>query len=185
MTPQFPLPTIRAATRTSRTTVAILVLSAGVQGAALGLRAGSIDDRLDHISVGADLSSTAIQKTDGVLTLGTGKHSLLLVFDVDCAHSRRIAPEWSAWLAAAKLEDLAVVAVSRGPLSAAVSYARQVGWSVQVGSVDPADSALAGAVTTRTPWVFAVDEHGRVVAEGHGARIDEVAQTFLASRRDG
>lgn len=185
VTPRFPHAVIRTTTRPTKAAVVILALAAAMQGVALGLRRGSVDHRSEVISVGTNLSSTAIKKTDGVLTLGAGKPTLLLAFDVDCTHSRRIAPEWSAWLAAAKLDDLAVLAVSRGPLSQAVSYATQAGWPVQIGSVDPIGSAWAGALTNRTPWVFAVDEEGLVVAEGHGTRIDEVARALLANRRDG
>lgn len=170
--------TRRNATKPGRMAIRILALLAATQGVALGLHAGWADRRSNEISVGTDLSSTAILHTDGVMTLGAGRPTLVLAFDVDCAHSRRIAPDWSTWLMATEFRDVVVLAVSPGPISEAASYAREAGWSVRVGSVEPDGSTRGGALTGRTPWVFAVDGAGRVVAEGHGSRIHEVAQAL-------
>lgn len=31
------------------------------------------------------------------------------------------------------------------------------------------------ALISRTPWVFAIDDQGRILDEGHGSRLEEVA----------
>lgn len=170
--------TTRATTTSSRIAILTLALIAATQGIALGLRTNWADHLSNEIDVGADLSSTAIRRTDGVVTLGAGNPTLVLAFDVDCAHSRRIAPDWSAWLAATKFKDASVLAVSPGPLAEAVSYAQEVGWPVEIGSVERGRAMRIGALTNRTPWVFAVDGAGRVVAAGHGSTIHKVAQAL-------
>lgn len=40
-------------------------------------------------------------------------------------------------------------------------------------------------LTRRTSWVFAVGVDGRVVAEGHGSRLAEVARAIGAGREHG
>ena len=53
--------------------------------------------------------------------------------------------------------------------------AQEVDWPVQVGSVERDRSLRLGvALTQRTPWVFAVDGAGRVVAEGQGSQLREM-----------
>ena len=171
----------RRSTRTGsrgalRAVVVVLGLLAAAQTVSFGVRTLGIQDHLQAILVGSDLSSISINHTDGtVSSLGAGKPTLVLVFDPTCAHSRRIASEWSLWLNAVDLEEQSVLAISPGPLPEAISYAREVDWPVQVGSVEM-DPALqrSEALTQRTPWVFAVDGAGRVVAEGHGSKLREM-----------
>ncbi len=165
--------------------VVLLAIVATAQAIALGadkIARQSLSGQT--ITVGDDLSSIAINhEGNTVSTLGTRGGTLLLVFDPNCAHSRRIASEWSSWLIANQSENLALLAVSPGSLSETISYARMMNWSVEVGSVDPdhLGENQYRVLTRRTPWVFAVDG-GHVVAEGHGARIHEVAQALHADR---
>lgn len=52
-----------------------------------------------------------------------------------------------------------------------------------MGAVEsPEDGAGDHALTSKTPWAFAIDADGQVVAEGHGVRLAEVAQAILGSR---
>ena len=92
------------------------------------------------------------------------------------AHSRRVASQWSDRLKGTRAEDYRVLAVSRGTLSEPIRYARAKDWAVQVVIVDPASGLEESrALTSRTPWVFAIDGEGRVLDEGHGSRLEEVA----------
>ena len=122
------------------------------------------------VSVGADLSNvraTSPERIDRNLTTGTPL--LLLVFDPACPHSQRISADWTRWLRESREYPFEVVAVSPGPVDAAVSYAEAREWGVAVAATD-------GAIVHRTPWVFALDRSGQVVAEGHGVRLHEVAE---------
>ena len=162
--------------RALKAALVVLALLAAVQTVTLSLPMLGIQDHLQAISVGSDLSSISINHADGTVpSLGAGKPTLVLVFDPTCAHSRRIASEWSSWLDAAGLEEQSVLAISPGPLPEAISYAREADWPVQVGSVERDPSfRLSVALTQRTPWVFAVDGAGRVVAEGQGSELREM-----------
>lgn len=157
--------------------VGTLTLLAATQVVSLVLRA-SQTERPATVAVGEDLSPVTIWQPGGSLPLGSGRPTLLLAFHVDCAHSRRIAPDWSAWLSATRLDDVSVVAVTTGPLPEAASHAQEAGWPVEVGSVEPDGSTRGDALTQRSPWVFAVDGAGQVVAEGHGSKIREVARAL-------
>ena len=158
---------------------AILVLAAVAQAAQMGVRTLERDQPVRQVNVGGDLSSLAIDQGLGPRTiLSSGRAVLILAFDPDCPHSRLIAPEWSAWLSASDLEGVSVLAVSFRPLSESASYAREAGWTAQVGTVKGGRGTVGQAMAARTPWVFAVDEAGLVVAEGHGSRIREVAMAI-------
>ena len=177
MTLLFDRRSTRAGSRGAlKTSVVVLALLAAAQTVSFGVRMLGTQDHLQAISVGSDLSSIPINHVDGTVpSLGAGKPTLVLVFDPTCAHSRRIASEWSSWLNAADLGEQSVLAISPGPLPEAISYAREVDWPVQVGSVERDPSLrLSVALTQRTPWVFAVDGAGRVVAEGHGSKLREM-----------
>jgi len=57
----------------------------------------------------------------------------------------------------------------------AEAFARLHGWEAEVVMLPPGNLVpQVRALTRRTPWVFVLDEGGRVVAEGHGARIAEL-----------
>lgn len=126
-----------------------------------------------------DLSNLRVTLEDGTVTrLGGEGPTLLLVFDPECPHSERIAASWARWLASGQAKRMRVLIVSEGPLLAAVRYARAKEWSDgQLGTLDSSgERSLGEAVVKRTPWVFAVDHEGRVIAEGHGSTLEEVAR---------
>lgn len=141
-------------------------------------------ETLRSVTVGQDLGPAVVRQTNGPPEeLGTIGPALLLVFDPECAHSRRIAPVWSDWLKATAIHHR-VLAVSRGTVSEAAAYARASDWPVQVVAVDLANGLEESrALVSRTPWVFAIDDQGRVLDEGHGSRLEEVAEAFGRIRR--
>ena len=131
------------------------------------------------VTRGHDLSGLSLRDSHGALQeLGAGQPALLLVFDPDCAHSRRVAPLWSEWLEGNVREGYRILTVSPSP--SATDYFRERRWPVIVTSTEP----VGHAITKRTPWVFAVDGQGRVMADGHGQQLAEVAQK-LRSAGDG
>lgn len=110
---------------------------------------------------------------------------LVLVFDPECAHTRRVAPVWSDWLRNAN-PSFSVVALSASRRAAASAYAAEAGWSVPVLTIRAnAPEKLARDIVRRTPWVFAVDAHGRVVSAGHGSRVSEVANALWTTSQLG
>ena len=152
------------------------VLAVG-QVVALERRTPRLDPLDPRVTVGDDVSEMVVRDSGGAtIELGAPHETLLLVFDPDCAHSARVAETWASWLARQDSGRLRMYAVSSGPLPAAVRYARDMRWKVGVGSVDAPGGEHP--LTRRTPWVFAVGTDGRVVAEGHGSRLAEVARTI-------
>ena len=131
------------------------------------------------VTAGQDLGSVVVRQTDGLpQQLGMVGPALLLVFDPECAHSRQIASVWSDWLKATSTHHR-VVAVSSGTVSEAAAYARASDWPVQVVAIDLANGLeQSRALVSRTPWVFAIDDQGRVLDEGHGSRLEEVARAL-------
>lgn len=130
------------------------------------------------VTRGHDLADLSLRDSHGALqTLGAGQPTLLLLFDPDCAHSRRVAPLWTSWLERNVHRGHRIIAISTDP--GATDYVRERQWPVIVASNEPADHPIA----IRTPWVFAVDGQGRVVAEGHGRHLPEVAQHLWIGRR--
>lgn len=126
-----------------------------------------------------DLSNLRVTLEDGTVTrLGGEGPTLLLVFDPECPHSERIAASWARWLSDGDTKPMRVLIVSEGPLVAAAQYARAKKWSVaQLGTLhSTGEGSLGQAVAKRTPWVFALDHEGRVIAEGHGSTLEEVAR---------
>lgn len=126
-----------------------------------------------------DLSNLRVTLEDSTVTrLGGEGPTLLLVFDPECPHSERIAASWARWLAGGHAKRMRVLIVSEGPLLAAVRYARAKEWSGgQLGTLESSgEGSLGQAVAKRSPWVFAVDHNGRVIAEGHGGTLAEVAR---------
>lgn len=108
---------------------------------------------------------------------------LLLIFDPDCVHTRRVAPLWSSWLASGEAEGLTVLAIAPAPVAVAAEYARNQQWWVGVAAAVGSEEQPGGhRVTRRTPWVVAVDASGRVVREAHGAKLAEVAHELLDTR---
>lgn len=108
-------------------------------------------------------------------SLATGDTAVFLVFSPDCAHCRKVAPAWREWTEDSSGERR-VVALSTAPRRAAQAYASQQGWQAEVWSVAvESQSGQEHALTARTPWVFVVDPHGVILAEGHGAHLAELA----------
>jgi len=139
------------------------------------------DSRADPIPVGYDLSSVSVKHADGTLAeLGAGQEAtLLLVFDPDCAHSRRVAPAWSSWLAGKESEGHRVLAISLGPLAEAIDFANEHHWAAEVLSLErPAGEPEAAILTRRTPWLVALDQAGRVVTDGHDAGLAKMARAL-------
>lgn len=129
-------------------------------------------DETGPISVGTDLSTARATTPEGIeRELAAGMPLLVLVFDPECPHSRRVATDWARWLGRSHERPFEVLAVSPGPAGAAASYAEASAWGVSVATT-------GGAVVRRTPWVFALDRSGRVVADGHGVRLSDVAATL-------
>ena len=138
------------------------------------------DSQVQLIPAGYDLSSVTARHGDGtVANLAAGRATLLLVFDPDCAHTRRVAPAWSSWLAGRESEGYRILAVSPGPLADAIDFANEHHWPIEVVSVEgPAGEPGASDLTRRTPWVIALDQEGRVVTDGHGNGLPEVARAL-------
>jgi len=164
----------------SRAVVTVLAVSLIGQVAVLLALVLDADSRPDPIPVGFNLSSVSVRHADGTLDeVGAGQPTLLLVFDPDCAHSRRVAPAWSSWLAGREARRLRVLAISLGPLAEAIDFANEHLWAVEVLSLErPAGGTGATILTRRTPWLVALDQEGRVVTDGHGAGLAEMARAF-------
>lgn len=151
--------------------VAVLVFSRGGP-----LSAGIVDRS------GYDLGPVELVDGDGaVSTLATGAPLLVLVFHSECGHCRAVAPDWAEWLAN-RTGDLSVIAVSREALERAGAYADEQAWDVDVRAVRPGLlTPRANLLTGRTPWVFGLDEAGRVVSAAHGAQLERVAAELRAA----
>ena len=138
----------------------------------------------DLVAVGDDLSPMSLQYGDGTVTALDPQHPmLLLIFDPDCVHTHRVAPQWSSWLASGEAEGLTVLAIAPAPVAAAAEYAREQQWRVVVAATLGSEEQPGWhPVTRRTPWVVAVDAGGRVVREAHGGKLAEVARELLDTR---
>ena len=180
MSPQFNRRIALGGLRPRRGPVVALAVLAVAQVVSLGLRPRGAGGDGERITIGHDVSAIAVDYADGTVSkLGRGRATLLLVFDPDCPHSRRVASEWSLRLGATAFNQYRVLAISPKPLSESVAYAREQGWPVQVGSVEGHPDWNRGrSLVERTPWVFAVNQAGRVVAEGHGSKLRELALAF-------
>lgn len=156
-----------------RVAIAGLAIAAVLQALAFAYIRGHADGPTPFVTRGHDLSDLSLRDSRGALqALGAGQPTLLLVFDPDCVHSRRVAPLWSDWLEESVHKGYRILVVSAGPT--ATDYVREQHWPVIVTSAEP----VGHVITKRTPWVFAVDGQGRVVADGHGRNLAEVAQNL-------
>jgi len=160
-----------------------LVLLAATQGLLLGLRPWpdsvasdpwlTTGDRLPSLEV-----HHALGRGAGVPSPASSHHpTVLLVFDPECGPCGTVAPVWARWI-----QDWGdrspVLALSASLPESAVAFARLHGWEAQVVTLPPDEMPpRVRALTRRTPWIFVLDEWGRVVVEGHGARIDELVPT--------
>ena len=162
--------------------VGVVALGALAAGQLANMAYGRVemDPAEPWITESHDLADLEVRLEDGtVARLSAVGPTLLLVFDVECSHSQRIAPLWAAWLSRNRTAETTVLAVTASHLAVAVRYARARQWSVELATVDSTgDGSLGRAVTRRTPWVFAIDHDGRVIAHAHGTRIQEVARVL-------
>ena len=137
LTPQFNRRIVLGGLRPRRGPVVALAVLAAAQAVSLGFRPRGAGGDGERITIGHDVSAIAVDYADGTVSkLGRGRATLLLVFDPDCPHSRRVASEWTSWLGATAFSQYRVLAISPKPLSESVAYAREQGWPVQVGSVE-------------------------------------------------
>ena len=117
--------------------VALLIMLAIGQSIVVGQRILRVNPPDSPVAIGHDVSGLLVRDSGGeTIELGAGDETLLLVFDPDCAHTARVAEAWASWLADEDSGRHRTIAVSPGPLSAAVRYARDSHWSVRVGAVE-------------------------------------------------
>ena len=156
--------------------LAILAALALTQLVVLGARVHALGSAPDFLTSGDDVSALEFRLADGtVVRLGDGRRTLLLAFDPECTHTRRVAPAWAEWLSATDTGDLRILAVAPGSPGAAAAYAREMEWPVPVATLDGVDDDAVQKIAGRVPWVIAIDEEGVVVGEDNGSRLGEVA----------
>lgn len=164
---------------------ALLVVQGGLFASRVLRPAVAIQDRLAAGDVLGELAVTDAAGADVQLAGTAPQRTLLMVFHPTCAWSQQIAPEWSEWLAD-RPESVRVLAVSSVPADVGSAYARQAGWQVETASVaveKPGD--LGHNLTSRTPWLFLLDEHGQILFEGHGSGLDALEDALGGARSAG
>ena len=163
-----------------------LAILAVTQMAVLGFRQGS-----GGVPSGSWLrlgdNVAAVRASDSLgreSPLVTGEPTLLLVFHSECGHCRNVAPIWRDWIEASG-PAFRTVAVSSEPLEPAQAFVTEHKWDAEIRTV--AAGRLGGwehALTSRTPWVFVIDEAGVILAEGHGSRIAELGAVLVDARQE-
>lgn len=162
--------------KVSATALTALTILAAVQSLMLAERLAT--DDVGYVSTGDDLSVLRVGDDAG-RRLPLDGSLLLLVFDPECAHSRAIASRWGRFLHEAAM-PARILAVAPGPFEAAARYVKVHGWRVPLATLDRSrPGSREHALTSRTPWVFALRD-GRVVAHGHGDDLARVAAAFAA-----
>ncbi len=163
--------------------LAILVVA---QMAVLGFRQrsdGALPD--SWLQVGDNVAAVRVSDSLGRESpLVTGEPTLLLVFHSECGHCRAVAPLWKAWIEASG-SAYHTIAVSSEPLESARAYVAEHEWDAEIRTVEA--GRLGGwehALTSRTPWVFVIDEAGVILAEGHGSRIAELGAVLVDARQE-
>lgn len=155
-----------------------LALLTATQAVFLGNRILGRDSEQNEITVGRDLSQVSLERVDGTpVSLADGYNTLLLVFDPECVHSRKVAVMWKEWLTAVPRESR-VLALSSGSHPSAIVYARDQEWPVEVVSVKTDAGGGGYALVRRAPWVYAIGGDGRVLAGGHGRKLSGVARAL-------
>ena len=136
-------------------------------------------DREGYVVVGDDLSGVLVRGADGTPRPLAGQDPLLvLVFDPECEHSQRAAPEWRSWFQSAG-EPSHVVALARGSFGEAKKHADANRWTFPVVTViGDSPGTREHALVSRTPWIFALDGRGRVTAQEHGSELSGVTATL-------
>lgn len=136
------------------------------------------------LSVGDELAEVLSSEDNRAAgDLADGKPIVLLVFSAQCAHCIEIAPHWRAWLEE-NGRSWNVKAVTRDSTSEGERFLRQHGLPADVLPGQRLGS-LRQSLTSRTPWVYITDREGRVLTEGHGARLPELSRTALTSMQGG
>ena len=108
---------------------------------------------------------------------------LVLVFDPECKHTQRVTGAWRDWLRDAGA-GRRVVGLSATVHAAASAYASEAAWSMPVLTVRAgAPGSPEHVLVSRTPWVFALDGDGAVLADGHGRSVSRVARALGAAGR--
>jgi hypothetical protein len=86
-------------------------------------------------------------------------------------------------LGALALVQLMAMVLQATPAADSPAFGLQVGETaagIQAKDSTGARISLANAqLTARTPWVFFLDREGVVLAQGHGAKINEIAADVL------
>ena len=161
----------------------VLALLAMGQAVVLGVRwrsrAGG--SAASWLKAGDDLSG--IHPVDGsgrMASFAGGALRVVLVFDSQCGHCRSVAPAWRDWIASLPA-DVSVVGVSTEAPESARAFVEEHGWGVEVWRVEGSRGSPEHALISRTPWVFVVDGEGRILAEGQGTRLAEVADAFVGA----
>ena len=133
-----------------------------------------VGDRVsDIVTTGPSGSSVA---------LAAGEPTLVLVFHSACAHCRTVAPLWQSWLSDHR-DAVAVVALAAETHESAVRFAIDHEWGVEVRAIPEVGRGTREHwLTSRTPWLFALDEDGQIVAEGHGTLIEEIGGVVIDRR---
>ena len=99
--------------RPRRVAIAGLAIVAVVQALAFAYVRAHTNGQSPLVTRGDDLSDLSLRDSNGALQeLGEGQPALLLVFDADCAHSRRVAPFWTNWLESNVHKGHRVIAIS-------------------------------------------------------------------------
>jgi hypothetical protein len=138
----------------------------------------------DSPAFGLQVGETAagIQAKDSTgarISLANAQLTALLVFRSDCGHCRVAAPIWREWVRG-NGQAFRVAAVTTDHFPLANRFPTEHGFEVDVLRVDPMPlGSRAHELTARTPWVFFLDREGVVLAQGHGAKINEIAADVL------
>ncbi len=112
-----------------------------------------------------------------------GIPTILLVFNSECGHCLDLAPLWKDWTQTSGTQAR-LVAVSSEAQEVADAFVSKHGWNAAVLTVDATVSGSPNhTLTSRTPWVFALDSEGVILAEGHGKNIAEIAAVLKPERR--
>ena len=166
--------------------VLALGLLAVAQLVVLGFRLESRDAPSGSwFQVGDTLSGIrAFDSSGQEASLVGGDPTVVLVFHSECGHCEDVAPLWRAWKTASG-PDFRTVAISSEPLKSAKAYAAQHEWDAGVWTVEAGRlGGLEHGLTSRTPWIFVLDETGVILAEGHGRRIVELVAVLGAETRE-
>jgi hypothetical protein len=166
--------------------VGFLAGLAAIQG---GIAAGWSEKRSEPdqnwVTAGESLRGLTGWDEEGhAVALGSGHSKVLLVTSTECPHTAAVEGAWTRWIQKSLGEQEAVFLSMEGkeipaPFLELASDRRGVSTLTLNAS-----STLARRVSRRTPWVFFLDAEGVVLAEGHGAQIQELATQEVPPREN-